>query len=341
MTIARRFAASASLTAIAIALTACGGGGGGSPSTGTGTTTLSSITSDNMQDVSAQGWASANSFNAVAGGSADSLVTGVSVNGAPPNALDAALDSLYRAYSAQGSNQVVGVTTSQTVTCAKGGSMLVTVNAASSTLSAGDSIAVDASSCIEENIVINGKLTFAFNSISGTPGLNSVWSGSFGLTFTNFSASENGDTVVANGSMTVGISQTAPSTATITVSGSSLSLAEQFHTGTSGALTLKNFSETASITSSLQSASLNYALDANVPKLGNVSYTVKTLNDFKQSASALYPYQGALKITASDNSSVTLTAVDSTNVTLGLDKNGDGVIDQTVNTTWAALESHL
>jgi hypothetical protein len=294
-----------------------------------------------MQDVSAQGWASASGFGAIADGSAGSLVTGVSVNGAPPSVLNAALDSLYRAASAQGSNQVVGVSTSQTVTCAKGGSMLVTANVASSTFAAGDSISIDASACAEGNIVISGKVTFAFNSITGTPTVSSIWSGSFGLSFTNFSASEYGDTVVANGSMTVGITQTAPSTASITVSGTNVSLAGQYHTGNSSTLTLKNFTETASITSMLQTTSLNYALDANVPKLGNVSYTVKTLNDFKQSVSALYPYQGALKITASDNSSVTLTAVDSTNVTLGLDKNGDGVIDQTVNTTWAALESHL
>lgn len=50
------------------------------------------------------------------------------------------------------------------------------------------------------------------------------------------------------------------------------------------------------------------------------------------------PDSGALKITASDGTSLTLTAGAAGAVTLGLDDDGDGVVDATLLSSWAELE---
>ncbi len=50
------------------------------------------------------------------------------------------------------------------------------------------------------------------------------------------------------------------------------------------------------------------------------------------------PDTGALKITASDGTSLTLTAGAAGAVTLGLDDDGDGVVDATLSTSWTELE---
>ena len=49
-----------------------------------------------------------------------------------------------------------------------------------------------------------------------------------------------------------------------------------------------------------------------------------------------YPSSGALLVVGQD-SSARLTAVDNINVTIEIDSNGDGTIDATIETTWAAL----
>ena len=49
-----------------------------------------------------------------------------------------------------------------------------------------------------------------------------------------------------------------------------------------------------------------------------------------------FPSSGTLLVEG-ENSSARLTAVDNINVTIEIDVNGDGVVDDTINTTWVAL----
>lgn len=49
------------------------------------------------------------------------------------------------------------------------------------------------------------------------------------------------------------------------------------------------------------------------------------------------PYTGELLVTAADNSSMRMVALDELNVRLDLDFNGDGVVDQSIPTTYATL----
>jgi|GEM_PF-970611 len=50
------------------------------------------------------------------------------------------------------------------------------------------------------------------------------------------------------------------------------------------------------------------------------------------------PHSGVILITGAGNSSVRIVVVDSQHVTLEIDSNGDGVVDDYIDTTWAALE---
>lgn len=53
------------------------------------------------------------------------------------------------------------------------------------------------------------------------------------------------------------------------------------------------------------------------------------------------PYAGVMQVTAADNSSMRMVAIDAFNLRLDLDFDGDSVIDESIPTTWAALGSGL
>ena len=69
---------------------------------------------------------------------------------------------------------------------------------------------------------------------------------------------------------------------------------------------------------------------------GSVDYEtitpIQAIGDFD-------PHTGEMLITGADGSSVRIIIVDSANITLEIDTNGDGVIDQYVETSWAALNN--
>jgi hypothetical protein len=339
MKFAKHIAAPASIALTTFALAACGGGGGSSATT---TPTLqSSITSSNMQDVGAQGYAATTDLNAQVGTSASSFVTGVSVDTASSGVLGVTLQEVYRAIDARAAdNQVVGVAISQTVQCTSGGSMQISGNVASSnTISAGDSLSITTTNCVERGITLNGAFSVTFKSITGIPGESSSWNGTIGITYTNFSIAQPGDTASFTGDVTLAVNQTSLGTAGFTATANSFTT-NTTHNGTSASMTVTNLNYGGSLASGLYTYHTNYTMSGNLGKLGNSTFTVKTLADFKQGSTG-FPSQGAIKVTATDNSSLTLTAIDSTNVRLDLDKNGDGVTDETTTTTWTSLQTHL
>ncbi|HYD81905.1 MAG TPA: hypothetical protein VEC06_19055 [Paucimonas sp.] len=341
MKFAQHSASHSLIIGMAAVLAACGGGGGGASGTTGNSFAASSITSANMQDVGAQGYSATSNLNAQVGGSTSGFITDVSVEAAAAGIPGAALQGLYRALQAQaGASQVVGITVTETIPCAAGGSMAVTATIASAgAISAGDNFAINASACKEPRFTLNGKFNVTFKSLSGEPG-QSAWSGALAIAYTDFSVSGGGAaTASATGDMSINVNQTAFGAASFAVTGKSLKL-DAAHNGATDTVTLSNFSYGGSLKSGTYTYNANFGLTGNLSKLGDVNLAVKTLTDFKQTGLS-FPYQGVLKVTATDNSSVTLTVVNNSSVTLDLDKNGDGAIDETVNTTWTALASRL
>jgi hypothetical protein len=101
---------------------------------------------------------------------------------------------------------------------------------------------------------------------------------------------------------------------------------------------LNNFSLTYTKDSNTLLSTLDFRGVFNDPAVAGGVFSVDTLQPFEGFTNADYPYTGVIKITATDNSSATLTVLDAVNVRLTVDENGDGVVDQTTDTTWKSLD---
>ena len=322
-------------------LAACGGGGGGGSSTpAPAATTL--ISSANSQEVSANGYSAAEGLNSQAGNGSD-FVTGVSVKTASQGWIGVSLSQLYRAIQNRPTADLaVGVTTSRSLPCPYGGTGNVTATTASSlNVMAGDRFTISASNCkVDPSTTLNGSMTIVFEAVSGTPGINSAWNATLVTTLADFTVTEGTQTSSASGDMTIKLAQSSMQDATIAASGNSLRMGT-VQSGTRTEVTMTNYNYKGAVKDSVLTYSVNFSMSGNLPKLGAVDYTVKTSTDFKQAVTAKYPYQGVMTVTAADKSASTLTVIDGGNVSVGLDKNGDGSIDESTTTTWTALMAHL
>ena len=61
--------------------------------------------------------------------------------------------------------------------------------------------------------------------------------------------------------------------------------------------------------------------------------TISTLQSFGDD----YPYDGEIEIVGANNASIRIIALDATTVRLEVDSNGDGTVDDVIDTTWDAL----
>lgn len=338
-------------------LSACGGGGdsgstttssGNSGSSGgtstTSTTTAGSIqiTSSNAADASAYSYSTmeaVNSQSAISSG----FVTGVSIDALPKSVLQSALSQLYTGVATQSASQLAtGVSETQSVACPGGGSATVSINAASaSQVQSGDRLSVSASNCSENGTLINGSVDFLFNSVTGTVSSSGAWSASMTMNYSAFSVTSGGMSVQANGNMTVNYAQTGDTAWAAQMSGTSFNVDLTKSDSSVIKRTLSNYSLKSSAQGGVTAFEGNYTLTGTSPKLGTVSFGVKTNTPFKTLDGSANPYTGSVTVTGANGSNATLTAIDNANVRIDIDKNGDGVTDDTVNTTWSVFRSHL
>ena len=325
-----------------VLLAACGGGGGGG---GTSTPPVASgplISGANAQEASASGYSAADGLNGQAGGGAD-FVTGVSVSAPAQGLIAASLKQLYWAVENRTAPDLaVGVTTSRTLPCPYGGSGTVTGTTASSvSMTAGDRFTISASHCkVDSSTTLNGSMTMVFEAISGMPGANAAWSATLVTTLADFAVTEGTLTSSANGDMTIKLTQANLRDATIGATGNTLKMVTTENADRTE-VTMTNYRYNGTVKDSLLSYNVSFSMSGNLPKLGHVDYAVKTSTDFKQSTTAQYPFQGVMSVTAADKTSTTLTVIDGNNVSVGVDKNGDGTIDETVTSTWPALMARI
>lgn len=331
---------------IAAAMVAgCGGGGDGSATSATpvATAATSTISSTNAPDVAANVLNASNGI--IQSGSVNSLATGVTVDAtdaANSGLINTSLQQIYKTLENQpAANLVAGVTTSKSIPCTNGGTILGTVTVAvSGKVSNGDSLTLTATDCIEGSKTLNGGFSVSFSNLSGTPGSANAWSGTLGLNFNKMKITKGTEVALANGDMALSINQLGYRDATASTTGNSL----QLSLSRSGVAvidrTLSAYSYTSAVKSNLETYSVNFTLTGDYKTVSNGSYSVTTSIPFKQLSGA-YPYQGAFKVTGTGNTSVTLITLDNVNVRLDIDKNGDGVTDETVNTTWAAMAAKV
>ena len=220
-----------------------------------------------------------------------------------------------------------------TLPCGVAGSLTISGNLANPlTLTAGDTIVADYDNCDDGfGEVIDGALDFIVDAFNGD-----IFTGVYDMTMTmdliNFQASNAVDTLLANGDGTATLNTLLAPYVEASVTGNSMTT--DFN-GSSETLT--NYSSAQTFDGNLSPAPYTMSASGTLASSqlgGAVSYsTPVTFLGFD----AEYPHTGELLVTG-PGSSARLIAVDNVSVRIEIDSNGDGTVDDTINTTWAELE---
>jgi len=318
-------------------LSACGGGGGNPGTTGPApvqTATLTPITAANSTSVAS------NAYDATVAISESSteltgLLTGVSVTGARISTVSPVLTLVRRA--ARAPQLLAGVTTSES--CAGGGT--VTIDATirnQNVISNGDSMTLTARNCIEDGTILDGAMSITFSNMSGDI-LNSwVYGATMDTRFSNFNIASGGDKIGVNGDMKLVVNQSSASAGSASISGKSLQLNEQQSGAAALNAILTDYAMTGSTQGATTSSAASFTLSGSSAGLGQFAYTVKNVQPFVTSGSAM-PGSGALIVDGAA-SSVTATVV-ANGMRLDYSAKGDGVITQTNTLGWTEFLSAI
>lgn len=327
--------------ACSLVVAACGGGGGGGGGGNPPPTAGPAMVSVSAANATAAAGAvfDANQMLAQPGPAAG-VVTGasVSVTGKGFSLADLARNELLKFALGQAAGTVVatGAQIVGTKICSGGGSALVTLNDndGNANISTGDTATLVFTNCVEAGATMNGSVGLTNVSVTGDPNM-ATGTLSLGSTFTlnNFSVVDGADTFTTNGAFNLTISlDQAHVNATTAISGTSLGIVRN---GVN--LTLTDFS--ATLTDNLSTDAFTYQSKGTVNSSRlNGAVTFDTLTPFHGTGSD-FPSGGVFKAVGANGTSVTLTTVDNTRVTLGIDANGDGQVDSTLDRTWAEIDA--
>jgi hypothetical protein len=217
--------------------------------------------------------------------------------------------------------------------CANGGTVEVTATVADPTTpTVGDRIIAVFDNCDDnEGYVISGTVDLTIAAIQGDV-LTDVFLLGLDVVLTDIVMIDGTETITASGQFMLTLDNLDFPVLALSLAG------DQLQFGAAGqAITLTNFDHSlqvdtgvipetklAEVFGRLDSQSLGGTVDYETPIL------VQAIGDFD-------PHSGRILVTGANDSSVLINIFDSTRITLEIDTNGDGVIDEYVDTTWAAL----
>jgi hypothetical protein len=196
-------------------------------------------------------------------------------------------------------------------------------------LSTGDSVTMTANNCVLSGVMIDGSISMGSVVVSGDQ-FAPPYSLQFSLQTAGFSVSAGAETVSMRGAGTIselsndGVSFTSSFTGSgieITAGGETLSLTNYLITETENQAT----------------GAYSYAINATISSTslgGSVQVTTEVTFS---GTDPLDPDSGKLVCVGAGNTSVTLTVIDSDNVQLDVDSDGDGIVDATLMETWSSL----
>jgi len=314
-----------SVLSAAIMIAACGGSsdqlGAGQPPT-----TTFAITSANATDVTRVAWEAA-----IASGDFGDLGGSLGLSATAPDGL-AKASVLQKA-----GGSLVTVTQLDPVQpivtpCLSDGIVTITGDVADPlTLTVGDTFRTVYELCDDgAGEVIDGSIDFTVREFTGDV-LTSLYRLSLDAVVTNLQVVSATDTITNHGDVTVTLDTMDAPSIFAGVSGTSMTVDSNASSETLSAYSssqtvdgeLQTFPFTLTMFGTLDSTQLAGIVRYSTP----VTFVGEGID---------YPSSGALLIEG-DNSSARLTAVDNINVTIEIDSNGDGVVDATIDTTWAAL----
>ena len=217
--------------------------------------------------------------------------------------------------------------------CDVAGTVDVTIDVANPlTLTAGDEFRFEFDACDDgSGAVVNGGVVMTVTVFEGD-----VASGLYRLgisaALNAFQITEGGETSGASGTITFEIDTTMSPLTTLTLSTSALTTTSN---GTSETVT--NLSITISEDQSMfpTAISVETSFRLSSPSIDgdvNVSTSVAL-----QSSGEGFPFAGEIQISAANNATIVLIALDGNMVRLEIDLDGDGSLDETVDTTWEDL----
>ncbi len=197
----------------------------------------------------------------------------------------------------------------------------------------GDTLSVVAADCVDvPGETVNGTIDYLFTTITGDILLGPPYRLVFDVDLTNFQVADSTGTDVSNGSVTVSVDTTDPNLVWIvSINGTQLTI-----DGATGSDTISNFDTTETVDTLVVPTPYTLVSNGTVDSTdleGPVDYSSPVM--FEGSGEA-NPSTGEFLVTGA-SSSVRLIALDDVNVRLESDFDGDGVIDETTDTTWDAL----
>jgi hypothetical protein len=322
------------LTAVALASTivlgGCGGGGGDDDEP-----TLTTITEANAVVVSSVVYQAASALFDVATegplGSAVGVATAGSGGTKHIGLVSLAARQLSEAFGrAAGASAAVGARYEETYACSGGGTQTVELNDADDdeTLSTGDSATISYAGCVEDGITLNGRIAIGDLVVES----EAVYTGK--VTFDDFTGSEAGEVVGADGALTLSANETPGQPAVYQISGESLTA-----TYNSDRHRLQDFSGRTTVDEVAGHVTFN--LSGRISDSSNdVVVDATTLADFVARVSDDHPSQGRMQMTGDQSSRALLTALSATQVRIQVDANGDGTYETTLpDLSWNELES--
>jgi hypothetical protein len=185
--------------------------------------------------------------------------------------------------------------------------------------------------CNDGATVTHGDLHFIVDAFSGDF-LGGMYDLTMTATFTSFQVTTSDDTLTSNGDATIQLNNLSLSAITVQSSGAMLTIDRN-----SSSETQTNFSTTQIVNA--QDPMLPYTLTtAGTLDSTQLTFVVdySTPTEFA-GFGADYPGSGVFLV-SDGMSSATLTAIDNVNVRIDIDTDNNGMVDDTINTTWAALE---
>ena len=221
----------------------------------------------------------------------------------------------------------------QTSPCSVSGTMAISGEiAGTETLAVGDVIQIDADMCDDGNgEVVDGVLQMTISDLAGDITTSEFLLG-INVVFTQFSVTESGEEAVLNGDIGITLDMRMASVMEMTVSGNSFTISSMGITQS-----ISNFSNIYTVNYSGSPITWIYDSKGTVISsefVGTINY--QTPVDFVGSGENR-PHTGELLVTGADNATLHLITLDSVNIDIDADYDGDGVIDETFNMTWAEL----
>jgi hypothetical protein len=218
----------------------------------------------------------------------------------------------------------------ETTDCAMGGTVTISGTIANPlTLSGGDTFTLVFAACDDGAGVVNGTYAMRITSFTGDL-IGGTFSMAVSVTLTGFQMTADEQIVSVNGEISVSLATNASPTQSVSMSSSSLRVSAG---GSSNTLT--NYSAVQSIDQFTGAYTLDVSGTLSSSEFSG-SVTFATSVDLIGDGTG-FAYSGQVRINGAQSATIEIIVLDGQLVRLDIDFDGDGVIDEIVDTTWAEL----